>query len=145
MVRFFTGLVLLLALVCGAILIEGGDLLGYVGFTAFMIVFFPAVVASLAVWKARDLGQAFRDALGEHGGDHSAGRSVRIWAFYERVFYLSGVLGWLTGVVLILGTRASDTPLLGRPFSASLTAVIYGVFFGIVARILRYRAERGVA
>ena len=143
MVRFITGLALLLALVCGAVLIEGGNLLGYIGISAFLVVFFPAVFASLAVWRARDLGQAFRDALGAHAGTGSRDRSVRIWTFFERVFYLSGVLGWLVGVVLILSSLAPDTSSLSRAFSASLIAMVYGVLFGIAARILRCRADGG--
>jgi flagellar motor component MotA len=144
MARFIVGVVILLALIAGAVLLEGGRLLLYVGVSAFIVVFFPPVFASLAVWKGSSIAQAFRDSLGGRGGAGNAARSARIWAFYERVFILSGILGWLLGVILILSVLGSAwvTAIpLSRALSTSLLPLVYGILFGILARILRTRAE----
>ncbi len=143
MARFIVGVVALLALVAGAILLEGGRLLPYVGVSAFIVVFFPPLFASLAVWRGRDIAQAFRDSLGTKAAGGRGARSARIWALFERVFYLSGVLGWLLGVILILSALGShpDTFVLTRALSASLLPLVYGILLGILARVLRARAE----
>jgi len=142
MSRFIIGVVLLLVLIGGAILLEGGSLLGLVGISAFIVVFFPAVFAALAVWKVGAIGQAFRDSLGKSGGADAA-RSVRIWAFYERLFYLSPVLGWFLGAILILSNLGNPEVALRMPraVAASCLPFVYGIFFGILSRVLRSRAE----
>ncbi len=144
MARFIIGVVLLLALIAGAVRLEGGRLLPYVGISAFVVVFFPPLFASLAVWKRGAIAQAFRDSLGGRGAVTHAARSARIWAFLERVFILSGIMGWLLGAILILSVLGDSLPStvpLSRALSSSLLPLVYGIFFGILARILRARAE----
>jgi flagellar motor component MotA len=144
MARFIVGVVILLALIAGAVLLEGGRLMLYVGVSAFIVVFFPPLFASLAVWRGGAIAQAFRDSLGRRGPVEHAARSARVWAFYERVFILSGILGWLLGVILILSVLGASwvTPVpLSRAVSTSFLPLVYGIFFGILARILRARAE----
>jgi flagellar motor component MotA len=143
MARFIIGVVLLLALVGGAVLLEGGDLLRLVAISAFIVVFFPAVFAALAVWKAGAIGEALRDALGRRAGPQAA-RSARILAFLERLFYITAVLGWLLGDILILsnlGNPGLSGAGLSRAMAAGCVGPLYGILFGIVARVLRTRAE----
>jgi flagellar motor component MotA len=139
MARFIIGVVLLVVFLAGAILLEGGNLLRYIGISAFIVVFFPAVFAALAVWDRKALGQAFRDSLGKKAATDAA-RSARIWAFLERIFYLMGVLGWVIGVILILSHLNADTSRLFRGAASDFISPVYGIFFGIICRILHSRA-----
>ncbi len=144
MARFFIGVILLLALIAGAVLLEGGRLLAYVGITAFIVVFFPPVFACLAVWRWEAIGGAFRDSLGRRGASGNTARSARVWGFFERVSLLSGVLGWLLGLVIILNYLAAPWPAavpLSAALSSSLLPLVYGILLGILARLLRARIE----
>jgi flagellar motor component MotA len=141
MVRFLVGVALLLALVVGVILLEGGNPSGFIAIASFIVVFGPAVCAAFAVWKPAAIGQAFRDALGTRN-DATAARSARVWALLERMFIIWGIIGWLSGAVLILSRVSADTAELGRAFAISIIGPIYGVFFAILSRILHARTVR---
>ncbi len=144
MIRFIVFTLLILLFLVGAVLLEGGRLLVYVGISAFIVVFFPPVFACLAVWRWEAIGGAFRDSLGRRGASRNTARSARVWGFFERVSLLSGVLGWLLGLVIILNYLAAPWPAavpLSVALSSSLLPLVYGILLGILARILRARVE----
>jgi flagellar motor component MotA len=141
MIRFLAGAVLLVALVVGVILLEGGNPFGFVAIASFIVVLGPSVCAAFAVWRPAVIGQAFRDALGKRG-DATSARSARVWALLERMFIVWGIIGWLAGTVLILSRVSADTAELGRAFAVSIIGPIYGVFFAILSRILHARTLR---
>lgn len=143
MIRFLVGVILALAAVLGALALEGGSGLSLLGISAFTMVWFVPLFSSAAVWGFRHWAKAWGAAF--HAVDSEvARRSVTLWKFSEFVFYLAGLLGFLVGLILILGWDQfpeATAAGLGHSFSASLLAPLYGCFFGYMARILRARVE----
>jgi len=111
------------------------------GLTAFLITFFVPLFGVLAVWTwgswLRAWSHAFRPA-----DPAEAKVSLDIWKFSEFASYLAGVLGWLTGAILILGNVENiDLSRFAHVNAAGLVAPVYGILFGFVYRILRARVE----
>ncbi len=113
MIRFVGGLALALASLVGAYVLEGGAPLTLLGLSALLITFFMPFFGVLAVWT-----------------------------FSEFACYLSGLVAFLIGLVLILGNLNVPQEQIARAFGAGLVAPIYGLVFGFTCRILRARVER---
>jgi len=143
MIRFVVGVVLSLTTILGALALEGGNGLTLLGLSAFLMVWFLPFFASSAVWGYRSWAQAWGAAF--HAVEPGvARRSIQLWRFNEFAFYLAGFLGFLMGMILILGFTPWEgtTPdRVGRSLSAALVSPLYGFFFGYMARILRARVE----
>ena len=140
MLRFVVGVVLALAALIGAYLVEGGFPWALLGFTAFLITFFVPLFGVLAVWSIGSWTRAWRNAFSA-GPKEEARTSLDIWRFSEFACYLAGVLGSLVGGILILGNVENPTVPWNHSLAALLVAPIYGVLFGYVCRILRARVE----
>ena len=141
MLRFIVSLVLLLASIVGAIVFEGGNPLAYIGAAAFMIELLVPLFAMLAVWRLAEIGHAFGDAFSKKADSTSRARSARIWEFTEKICYAAGLIGLILGAVLILSRIYGSVAELGHGLALSLVALLYGVMFGIVCRILKARVE----
>jgi flagellar motor component MotA len=141
MARFIISLVLLLASIMGAVLLEGGNPLAYLGFTALIVELLVPLFAMLAVWRLSEIGHAFGDAFSRKRDDASRTRSARIWEFTEKVCYAAGVIGLILGTVLVLARVSASVADLGRAVGVSFLAPLYGVLFGVVCRILKARVE----
>lgn len=143
MMRFVFGVVLSLATILGALFLEGGNGVSLLGISAFTMVWFVPFFSSAAVWGYRNWAKAWGAAF--HSVEPAVAlRSVQLWRFNEFVFYLAGFLGFLVGMILILGFTPWEgtTPdRVGRSLSAALISPLYGFFFGYMARILRARVE----
>jgi flagellar motor component MotA len=142
MIRFIVSVILMLASLAGAVVLENGNPLAYIGFTALLIEVLMPLFAMLAVWKLADIGRAFGDAFNGTSDTGSRARSVRVWEFTEKVCYAAGVIGLILGAVLVLARVSSSPSELGRALGASLLSPLYGVLFGVICRILRARVER---
>lgn len=140
MFRFIFSILLILGISATAIGIEGGNPANYLGLTAFLISFFTPVAAVLGVWKLKDWGRAFTHAFARSLAPGEGKTSLALWGFYETTAYLSGILGFLTGGVLILGSLGSSLPW-NHALGACLIAPLYGLFFGLVGKILKARVE----
>jgi flagellar motor component MotA len=143
MTRFIVYTILILVFILGAVLLEGGALAAYLAFTPFMVVFLVPVFAMFAVWGFREIGRAFRNALGGNPDPGSMEVSIQLWGFCERTIYAAAALGLILGLVLIFGSRSElgDPAALGRPIAFGLLTLVYGFFLGILSRILRTRVE----
>ncbi len=141
MLRFIVSLVLLLVSMAGAILFEGGNLLGYVGITPLALGLLLPAFSMLAVWRLSEVGHAFRDAFSRKSDAASRARSARIWDFTEKVCYATGVLAFLLGAILVLAHLYADVSSMGRALGVGLLSPIYGILLGIVCRILKARVE----
>jgi flagellar motor component MotA len=138
MFRFSAGLILLFALIIGCVVLEGFNPIHLLQPTTLLIIVFCPIFASLAVWKVSSIKQAFQDALGKKKNESSFSRSVRIWSFYERVFYLIGIIGFIVGLILILGRLSTDVLENMRSLAAAFVINVYALLFGLFARILKY-------
>ena len=141
MVRFIVSLLLLLASLAGVIRLEGGNLLMYVGISAFIVELAVPFFAMLAVWRLAEIGRAFRDAFVRKGESATAARSLRIWEFTEKVCYAAGVIGLILGIVLSLTRVSGSVADLGHALGASLMSPLYGVLLALVCRILGARVR----
>ncbi len=142
MARFIISVLLLLAALAAAILMESGNPLAYVGLTAFVIEVLVPFFAMLAVWRLAEIGGAFRDAFSAGGDAAHRARSVRVWAFTEKVCYAAGIIGLIIGIILVLGRVSGAVDELGRALGMALIAPLYGIFLGVICRILKARVER---
>ena len=113
MTRFIVFTVLILVFLLGAVVLEGGTIVTYLGFTAFLIVFLVPVFAMFAVWGFREIGRAFRNALGRSPDPGSMDTSVTVWDFCEKTVYAAGFLGLVLGIVLIFGSLSELPADLG--------------------------------
>ena len=141
MIKFLSCVLAIMLIISGAFILEGGNPVNLLMLGAFLIVFFVPLFAALAVWKLGDIGKALKDALGKSPGKDSALKSIRIWIFFERIFYLSGVLGFLAGIILILSRLGGDLTDLAHSFAMDTCFGVTAVFFGILSKILRNRVE----
>jgi hypothetical protein len=132
---------MVLVALLGAFILEGGAVLGLLGFSAFLITFFVPFFGSLAVWSFREWRQAWGHAFRPAEGPE-AQRSAALWQFSELACYAAGVLGALIGAVLILGNlEGASIQQLAHAFGALLVSPTYGTLFGLICRILRARVE----
>lgn len=143
MIRFLSGVGLALLFLVGGYVLEGGDVLRLLVLTPFLITFFVPTFGVLAVWNLKDCGQAWRDAFRPREASRKV--SAALWAFIEVASYLAGVVAFLMGVILILSTLANANVAWHTALSYALVAPLYGGFFGLVARVLRFRVEGGEA
>ena len=140
MARFLFGSVAIIATFVFLFLFEGGNLLSLFMLSPLLIVILVPAFAVLAVWSLKDWGRAWRDGL-TRGVADCAPDSAELWAFYERMCYLSSIVGFILGLVLIL-SNLGDISTIGRPLAVGLMTPVYAILFGIVARILKARVER---
>ena len=70
-------------------------------------------------------------------------RSAELWRFFEFASYLGGAVALVVGGVLILSTFSTAGLRWNMALSVALVAPLYGGFFGLVARVLRFRVEGG--
>lgn len=141
MIRFIVSLLLLLGAMLFAVVVEGGNVLAYVGFTALVIELLVPLFAMLAVWRLAEIGRAFADAFSKKADATSRARSVRVWEFTEKVCYAAGVIGVILGIVLVLARVSGSVNDLARALATCLLAPLYGILFGIVCRIMKARVE----
>ena len=142
MVQFIASLVLLLAMLIGAVLIEGGNPLAFIGLSGLVIELLVPFFAMLAVWQLAEIGNAFGDAFSKKARAKSRETSVRIWEFTEKVCYVTGIVAFILGGVLVLSRIAGSLEQLGRALAVSLLAPLYGVLLGIFCRIMKARVQR---
>ncbi len=140
MIRFVIGVVLILAALCGAIVIEGGSLLAYMAVTSFMIAVIVPIFAELSVWKGSEWRNALVDAFRPTTDKLRLEIAVRIWRFFEKASYIAGVLGLIVGVILVLST-IRDMTAIGKPLGVCLLSPLYGTVLGLVAYMLKSRVE----
>jgi flagellar motor component MotA len=138
--RFLFGTLAILATFVSLFLFEGGALPSLLMLSPLLLVVLVPAFAVLAVWSLKDWGRAWMDGLAT-GDAGCAPDSVELWAFYERMCYLSCVVGFILGLVLILSSLR-DPATIGRPLAVGLMTPVYAILFGIVARILRARVEK---
>ncbi|HVP18930.1 MAG TPA: hypothetical protein VMU36_08020 [Spirochaetia bacterium] len=144
MMRFFICVVLMLAFILGAIWLEGGRFPAFFAPTTFAVVLLVPFISTFAVWGFPGIGKAFRSALGKVEDAKVLGRSLIVWDFFEKTTYAAGLLGFILGIILVL-TSITEPRTIGKPLSFCFLSLIYGFFFGIVARILRARVEENSA
>jgi flagellar motor component MotA len=142
MAQFIVSLVLLLATLIGAVLIEGGNPLAFIGLSGIVIELLVPFFAMLAVWRFAEIGRAFGDSFAKKVSAKSRATSARVWAFTEKVCYATGVVAFILGGVLALSRIAGSLEELGRALAISLLAPLYGVLLGIFCRIMKARVER---
>lgn len=143
MFKFFLCTILMFATIEGIYVLEGGNLMNFISISTFIIVAFVPFFASLAVWKFRDLFQVWKDAFSRSKNVPGMKLSCRILDFYEKIFYLSGFVCLLLGVILLL-SKLTETAKLASGLAYTFTGVLYGFFFGIIARILKSRIENNM-
>ena len=143
MVRFVVGVGLALLVLVGCYVLEGGNPLQLVGLTGFLISALMPLFGVLAVWKWSQWLQAWSHAFTKSAEAAQVQVSLAIWRFSEFACYLTGLVAWLAGAVIILNYLSQPEALTrwNLALAASLLGPVYGLFFGLVCRILRSRVE----
>jgi flagellar motor component MotA len=140
MVKFIISLFLIFFTIAGALLLEGGDPVSYLGITAFIIVFFIPVFASMGVWGLSEIGNLWVDSFSKKKTP-TLKVSLKIIDFYEKGFYISGILCTVLGIIFVLA-HIEKLEVLGRGLALSFLGILYGLIFGLIARILRARLDK---
>jgi flagellar motor component MotA len=141
--RFTVCVVVILVTLVGAVMLDGGNPVAYVGIPGLVIEVLVPLFALLAVWKGSELRAACRDAFASPKTQSSPTRSLRVWDFAEKACYAAGALAWLMAMVLTLVSQVPprDSTHLMRNLAVCLVAPIYAIFFALVCRILRERVK----
>jgi len=137
--RFIMGVVLMIVTVLGATMLAGGDILLYVGIPAFILVLLVPIFSVFSIWNRRSWAQAFRHAFGPIGTADERKISASIWSLFEITAYIAGLLGLIADIVII--SVHLDQLKWTLQIAASLTSPIYGIFLGLISRILKTRVE----
>ncbi|MDD5457340.1 MAG: hypothetical protein PHV30_09955 [Candidatus Margulisbacteria bacterium] len=138
-IRFFIGLFLIISTILCVLLLEGANLSAYLAPTALVVVVLITFFASLCVWNVSELNSAWKDAFNPEDST-SLYKSTRILDFFEKLFYFSGILCTILGIVFILSQLQSFSKM-GVGLAFSMLGILYGTFLGIVTRILRAKIE----
>lgn len=56
----------------------------------------------------------------------------------EKMFYASGIICTLLGIITVL-SQINDMEKIGKGAAFGITGILYGVFLGIIARMLKER------
>ena len=142
MIRFTISVLLMVLLLCGVLLIEGFNPVALFAFTPFVVAVGIPVFASLGIWGFRDLLDVLRHAF-LSGKTGNTEKSVSICNFYERLFYISGIVGTILGFSIVLfridqlGTRNE----ICRAAAYCLIPSVYGILFAVLARMMHARIE----
>lgn len=139
MVRFVTCLLLSVGVIFAVVLFEGGRLLALFALSPFLLVVLVPVLASLAVYRPKDLLRAFNDAFTKKKPD---GRSEEICRFYEKMFIVVGVIGTLLGVIVTLG-NLRELANMGSPLAVTLLCPLYAAIFYLITRVWRTKLKNG--
>lgn len=140
MIRFVSWTLAILAILVFCILLEGGSIGAYLMLTPGIISFLMPLFAALAVWPAREWGQAWKDAF-DKGDSPTAARSSAIWEFEEKASYATGIIAFIAGIIILL-THLSSPAQLGRALAAGLNGPLYALLIALACRILRARVDR---
>jgi hypothetical protein len=144
MKRFLISVVLMLAFILGATSYEGARLTILVGISPFAFVLIIPFVSVFAVWGFREIGSAFRAALGKAPEVEGPKRCLLVWELFEKMTYTAGFMGLVLGSILLL-RRLSDPRMIGQGLGVCLLSLVYAFVLGIIARILRARVEERLA
>lgn len=142
MIRFTISFLMMVLLLCGVLLIEGFNPVTLFAFTPFVVAVGIPLFASLGIWGIRDLIDVLRHAF-LSGKNGNVDKSVNICSFYERLFYLSGLVGTILGFSIILfriDTLGSKSEIC-RATAYSLIPSVYGIFFAVIARMMNARIK----
>jgi flagellar motor component MotA len=125
------------------ILMEGGNPIALLNVSAFVLVTALPLLAGLAVWGWKALSAGFSAPFRRSARIKNASG---IWAFLEKMCYLSGLLGFVLGIVYVLsvlrGSELAFIENLGKGIAVCLVTVFYGLFLGMLCRIMKARVER---
>jgi hypothetical protein len=146
MQRFVIGTLALVAVFAATFVMEGGDPLDFLLPTPLMIDILVPCCAVLAVWSLKDWGRAWKDAfpkaVSSAAVSSAAVSSARLWDFYEKACYISGIVAFILGLNVIFQYRGGvDKADIFRPLAVDCVAPIIAILFAMVARILRARVE----
>lgn len=139
MPRFAIGTIASLGAFFFAYWLEGGAMRDFVLPSVLLIVLLVPLFAVLAVWKARELADAWKAAFAKGRlAEERRMEGASLWDFYEKSSYAAGLVGTLAGFIIIFATPGYEP----RVFSIALVCVLEGILLGLVARILRARVEK---
>ncbi len=136
MLRFTMSILFIIFITAGELAIEGINPAACLAVTSFTLVLIITLTATAGVWKLSEISEAFHDAFTENRS--SAGRSFRIFNFMEKMFYASGIICTLLGIITVL-SQINDMEKIGKGAAFGITGILYGVFLGIIARMLKER------
>jgi Flagellar motor component len=144
--RFIIGTLALFATLLLAYFMEGGNPIDLFLPSPLIIVVCVPFFAALAVWSFKDWGRAWKDAF-NIGSESSAPTSAavssaRLWDFYEKACYISGIVGFILGLTIIGKNVDADLAKLGPYVAVDCASPILAIFLAMVARILKARVER---
>src|SRR5271157_534097 len=140
MIRFVISVIVIIAALALAMFFEGISMISFINIAALGMMIVIPIAATIGVWGFGGYTRAFKDAFSGEETSATANRSARIWNFYEKVCYATAMVGFLTGLVLVLENLGGTVLPVGRGIAVCVIILFYAGIFGIVARMLGARA-----
>lgn len=129
MTKFYPiSLVLLAALLVGTVFSAGGDIMLFLNLPSFFLVVLPGVLMALGNFSLRDIGHHF--AVGFRSSGARQDELLKAQAFFGslgRYILVSGFLGLLTGLIIMLANLGDDSTV-GAGTAIALITVVYALF-----------------
>ena len=127
-IRYFLGLFMFLALFSLGILWSGGNPLLLL-WDIPSLLFVPGFALALlrSVYSFREMGAAFRTALGDESNTTIVADADTFFSVMGKYLTLSGIHGVLVGAINIL-VNLTDKAKLGPCFAVALITAFYSVF-----------------
>lgn len=139
MTRFIICLASIILVILLLFLLEGGAFLALFGLTPFLLTVLLPVIASIAVFRPRDLLKASGEIFSEK---KPSSATEDICRFYEKMFVVTGMIGVLLGIIAVL-SNLRDVAKIGKPLAFALLSPLYASVFYMLTRTARERIKKG--
>ena len=139
MTRFIICIASLVLVIVLLFLIEGGAFLALFGLTPFLLTVLLPVIASIAVFRPKDLLKASGEIF---SGKKPSSLTEDICRFYEKMFVVTGIIGVLLGIIAAL-SNLRDIAKIGKPLAFALLSPLYASVFYLLTRTARERTKKG--
>lgn len=130
---YFLSLILMGGVIAGMVIISGCGIMWYLDIASFVIVVLPPLLLSLAVNSPARIARHFTIAFADKAAERLELENAQV--FFKglfKYFLLSGIMGTLFGIILVLSILEKLNTSIGEGISASFLTLFYSIIFIIL-------------
>jgi hypothetical protein len=146
-VKYFAGIVLILAVSSAIVLMTGSTLPTFVDVPTYLILVLVPAILAFASWPVREIGRAFSAPFDPAAGRKDLEKSRLFFADLRKWLYTAAGLGTMLGLVSILVfAEGAHLDRLGRNLGVMLLCVTNAFLFALLVPLpLESLARRRLA
>ncbi|MFW5686505.1 MAG: hypothetical protein ACOC0O_07625 [Spirochaetota bacterium] len=130
------GVVVVVALFVIAVVSGGSRITHFISIASLVLVTVPAAVMALSASSLGEMGRAFKAAFA--GTSPSRAELLKAQSFFEavgRMVIASGIVGFVTGAVVLLANLGGDPTIIGAGTAVALLTVLYAAILDILVPV----------